>query len=196
MTPVYEIGCDVSNYTGKLSKEQVAGIITAGGKFLIAGTQEPLICQQQLAVARSAGLDIAAYVYLWFGYDIQAQVEDALRIISAYPDIRLWLDVEDEMNNVAQADIRVAVGKAIEVCQTAKQPYGIYTSRSKWHRLTGDWDGPDCPLWEAFYDGVDTFDYFQPYGAWREPALKQYAGDVEFGGVKVDMNVRQVGEEW
>lgn len=195
--PTYQVGVDVSNYTGVISAQAVRDLQAANCMFVIAGTQNPSITRSQLATAKLAGFDIAAYVYLYFGYDVRGQVEDALSQLVGFSEARLWLDVEDQDNNLSQEQVTEKVVEAVDTCTAERRHWGIYTSRSKWNVLIG---GNDImrsgPLWDAFYDGVDTFDYFKPYGPWQEPSIKQYAGDARVGELLVDLNVRQKEGVW
>ena len=42
--------------------------------------------------------------------------------------------------------------------------------------------GSDCPLWFACWDKKTSFDSFQPFGGWKEPAMKQIEGDTTVCG--------------
>jgi len=66
---------------------------------------------------------------------------------------------------------------------------GVYTSRSQWGPIMGDWNGgSSAPLWYAHYDGVPNFSDFVPFGGWSHPNIKQYQGTTSMCGAGVDLN--------
>ena len=66
---------------------------------------------------------------------------------------------------------------------------GVYTSRSQWEPIMGDWNGGSSfPLWYAHYDNNPSFSDFSPFGGWNQPAIKQYVGDAVVCGAGVDKN--------
>lgn len=104
---------------------------------------------------------------------------------------RMWLDVEDE-NPSKYYDVDPAVNQAFikEMTETAKKiqvPVGIYTTKTYWSQImanTEDYSTTDklgryeYPLWYPRYDGVDSLDFFEPFGGWASVLIKQTGGDV------------------
>ena len=192
MTSAYVgLGVDVSNYTGEIAPEQIACLVSNGIGYLIAGTQVPETTRQQLTAARDGGLTIGAYLYLYFDDPVfKARVQRGIEIALEF-DCMLWLDVEDEEHTLSHIDVIAKLRVAQMACEDVGVSVGIYTSRSKWTKLTGNSDQFQAlPLWDANYDVPKEFDaYFQPYGGWVRPMIHQFKGsNRDYCGVLTDIN--------
>jgi len=71
---------------------------------------------------------------------------------------------------------------------------GLYTSKSQWSPIVGNWaGGADWPLWYASYNGKTDFSDFSAFAGWTAPSLHQYAGDKSVCRVGCDQNVMLAG---
>jgi hypothetical protein len=109
---------------------------------------------------------------------------------------RMWLDIEDENpSKYYDPDTSVNLAYMQEVTEAAKKlhiPMGIYTTKTYWSQImnnTEAYSGTDrlgryeYPLWYPRYDGVNTMDFFAPFGGWESVLIKQTGGDVGYCGV-------------
>lgn len=188
-----ELGCDTSNYSGELTATHIEAFKAEGIRFLIAGTQKPVVCKQQLAVAKRAGLEIAAYAYLYFDQLFRSRMNTAIQIcLGNTPYLFLWLDVENEESGKNEPEIIALLHEVGEMCDRAGVAWGIYSSAPAWKALTGNCeDFKNVPLWNAQWTGRPDFEDFDAYGGWLKETMRQYLGDTTLAGVKVDMNVRR-----
>jgi hypothetical protein len=140
-------------------------------------------------------MSVAAYVYLYWRYDIAGQVREALRVVEGFPVERLWLDCEDATGGLSAEAIVEKIGEA--VAAGGDFPCGIYTGRWWWQPATGDSAAfKYLPLWHAEYtsgaDVLPSFEGFRPYGGWSRPVMWQFQGTTTPCGVGVDLNLRDV----
>jgi hypothetical protein len=167
-----------------------------GVTHLIAGTQRQSITRAQLDAAVAAGMTVDAYVYLYWGSSITAQVQYALETIQGYPVTRLWLDAENSAAGYTPSQILQKIQEGLDACGST--PCGIYTAKWWWDPATNYSTAfADVPLWYARYDlNPDFNDWYNGYsdfGGWVDPTGKQYQGSNYFCGVNVDKNVMHVG---
>jgi GH25 family lysozyme M1 (1,4-beta-N-acetylmuramidase) len=194
------LAIDISNYSGPVGAEQARGLVAAGVRRVIVGTQYPRppyppgVAHEQIPALLAAGLQVHAYVYLWLAADCGEQVREAVERLAPWrAEIGgLWLDVEDtSADHLAAADRLAAVARAVEAARTlaGSWPPGIYTARWYWQQAMADTPAlAALPLWVAQYDGRADL-VFTPFGGWRQAAMKQYAEDVTVAGVpKTDLN--------
>lgn len=75
---------------------------------------------------------------------------------------------------------------------------GIYTSRSDWYQITGNWAGAgaDCMLWYASVRGSGPagespadFSDFVPFGCWQFPTMKQFGQVESLCGLTVNRDI-------
>ena len=181
---------DVSNYSGVISADQILCMKEQGVNYLIALAQDLDICRQQLTIAREAGMRIAVYDFLYFEdptFDLRRQ--RAITIARELGGLEVWLDVEDEQHQVGPPTIVTLIKRAAKFCDDAELPWGIYTSRSKWQRLTtNNLEFKGKPLWDANYLPNPEMYVFFPYGGWLDYAIHQYQGTADMCGVTVDLN--------
>jgi hypothetical protein len=185
---------DVSNYSGPFGPEAVACWRRQGFDHIVCGTQRATVTLQQLEAALAGGMSIAAYVYLYWAYDIAAQVQAARETVAGYPIERLWLDCEDEAAGRGPDEIVRLIGQAVAAC--GETPHGIYTGRWWWVPHTGNSTAfARLPLWHAEYTAspglAPGFDDFRAYGGWTRPVMWQYQGTTWLCGVSVDLNLRE-----
>lgn len=109
----------------------------------------------------------------------------------AEPDM-YWYDVERFHWSTNIYANREFIADMIKEGKSLGIKAGIYTNYYNWEEIVGiEWTYPadqGMPLWYAHYDYYGDFKDFDPFGGWKEPAVKQYAGDVHSCGVSVDMN--------
>ncbi|MFA7248279.1 MAG: GH25 family lysozyme [Dehalococcoidia bacterium] len=189
------LAIDVSNFTGPIEGPQAAALRAAGVRRAVVGTQYPQppypagCAHLQIPALLEAGIEVEAYVYLWFGDDPARQVQDARDAIAPWRDRvrRLWIDVEDESAPLDQDTRAERLRVAIEACGT--MPAGIYTAAWYWRPFMGDTRAfSSLPLWAAQYDGGPDV-LVAPFGGWTSAAMKQYAADVSIAGLsRVDLD--------
>lgn len=189
------LAVDVSNFTGPIEAHQARALRAAGARRAVVGTQYPRppypagCAHLQIPALLDAGLEVEAYVYLWFAGDARQQVLDALDVIGPWRDRvgRLWIDVEDD-NAPLDAAARIdRVRAAVEAC--GAMATGIYTAAWYWRPYMDDSTAfAALPLWAAQYDGGADLGV-EPFGGWLRAAMKQYAADAALGGLsRVDLN--------
>lgn len=62
-----------------------------------------------------------------------------------------------------------------------------------WNKIMGGADQcnkfMNLPLWYAYYNNVQNFSDFRPFGGWTTPSIKQYKGTVTLCDVNgLDLN--------
>lgn len=189
------LAVDIANYAGYLEAATLESWKAAGVSRVIvrASTEDNtkvIIALQQMQTVLENKIELQVYlwIYLEAGMSIEQQVSEALKLYGDMPITYWWLDLEAE----ADKGIDVIPSIVEAVAAIGDRSVGIYTRRSWWIDNAYDSDAfKHLPLWDAHYTGRATFDDFVPYGGWTKPAMVQYAGDVPFGGVNVDLNVYQ-----
>lgn len=178
------LAVDMSHWGGTLTDDEAACLARYGYRRVIVNTSGGLTVQQA-ETARRHGLDVQAYVYLYWLGDIRHQVLRAVQTARDVADF-LWLDAEEDPGGMTPANVVFLLRDAVAACT---MPCGIYTRRSWWRAHTGDSrEFSRLPLWDAYYDGVPSFVYWTPYGGWARPAMKQYGGTQLVCGQSVDVN--------
>jgi len=161
---------------------------------------------------------IACYDYLYYEdptFDLRRQ--RAITIAKEFGGLEVWLDVEDEDHQIGPAAVVSLTKRAAKFCEDEGLRWGIYTSRSKWLKLTANsQEFKDKPLWDAYYlnrpkdeagnpiveaddigfsepymtsrSRICQLEYFTPYGGWESPTIKQAAGSTNLCGITVDLN--------
>ncbi len=175
----------MSNWAGRLRVDTISRWKAAAIEKVIvriSTERQDLIAitNQQIDSCAAEGLTIEGYLWLYFDPDDppEAQVARALNAINDPVVQRLWIDCEEDTSRVD--DVVDWIRQALFAC--GAMPTGIYTSAGWWNRWTDTSHELDAyPLWLAQWDGVQEL----PPGV----AMKQYAGDVQLGGVTVDLNV-------
>jgi len=145
--------------------------------------------------AAAAGLSVDAYHFPDTNGDPAQQITDDINnLVNAGATIgTLWLDIEGtQWQDCAtnQQFLQTMVNQA----QSMGVNVGIYTSSSQWTPIMcGAQILGNLPLWYAHYDGVASFDDFQPFGAWTSAGIKQFDGshgshNPTVCGVSVDLD--------
>ena len=187
---------DVSNYwlPSPVSDEEAVARMTKakelGYSHLMAGTQIPSVCYQQLTAGLSASMTVDAYVYLTPNYEYEVSMAEWA--VDELPISRLWLDAEADSLTLEQLKSAIRYAKSLGVTRL-----GIYTRRPWWEeRGNNEVIGKRIPLWTAHYDDTPllTPAYWRinGYGGWWKPYWKQYAQNQQIAGMNVDLNVGAV----
>lgn len=102
----------------------------------------------------------------------------------------VWLDIEGTQYwHSSQSENRDFFSGLLNQLVAKGQHVGVYTSRSQWEPIMGDWSGgASHPLWYAHYDGSASFSDFSSFGGWSHPSIKQYRGDASLCGAGIDEN--------
>lgn len=95
---------------------------------------------------------------------------------------RLWVDIEDDVPaKYYDADPEVNQAFIAEYVAELNQrsiAVGIYVNKNGWQNIMANVeDYAQYPLWYPKYDGIDSMDFFVPFGGWTECQIKQTAGD-------------------
>lgn len=190
---------DLSNYTqpfglAKLQEWKDAGV----GLCIIQAVSPPPgypsgRTRVHLQACATAGMPTDAYLYLWTGSDVEADMRAKLALLDGFEDQvgRLWLDCEDTTAASPQArqgTIRWALAVLDEWSSAHGKPIpGIYTGRWWWTAYVDDTtEFADRPLWASQYDGIADASVVDLFGGWQSCAIKQYAGSQPDG---TDLNV-------
>lgn len=93
----------------------------------------------------------------------------------------IWLAVEGTWHNDTNLNTQFLRDLIAELNNT-RVAYGIATSSSQWwniirHAAIFPADSSP-PLWYSQCDREKSFNGFQPFGSWKQPAMKQFARDV------------------
>lgn len=185
---------DISNWSGYISATQVQRWKVSGVKRVIVGTQKEPIMRQQMHQVYGEDVHLEAYVYLYDNYvSFADQVNEAIRRCEDFPVERLWLDCE--FATTAPPDVVVErIQRAIDACEVAGIPYGIYTGQWWWGPMTSDYTGfSHEPLWFANYITPPAgpnipVSLRAGFGGWLLGVMRQYRGTVDLDGVNVDYN--------
>lgn len=184
------LGVDFSQYGGALAPSTVECWKQSGVKFSVVQYSERM-GQHLDALTAAGGIDIEAYVYLYWGKDPWGQTPQT-RTRNALAKAgnrisRLWLDAEDSTHPYDEGQL----AECVEICNELGMATGIYTGRWWWVPQTGDSRAfMHLPLWHAEYT-APNFDAFQSYGGWQRPAIWQYQGTTQLCGHSVDLNQRE-----
>lgn len=191
MTTGY-LAIDMSSWGGRFTDEEAEAAKAAGVRLNIVNTWGEW-CRQQAEMTLAHALNLEAYTYLYFSLNPSARVQQGLDALYGFalPGI-YWLDAEDDPGGLSPSKVVAYFREAVAAVEAHGLQPGIYTRRSWWVPNTDDCqDFAHLPLWDARYDGVPSMDYFEDYGGWPRPLMKQYAGTSEVGGQSVDINYRE-----
>ena len=178
---------DFSSYTRIPNAADIANLKGLNVQRAIIGTRgnrRNFIAQAAACLA--GGLEVQAYIYVYWNEPAVVQTMNALALIRQVPQITMvWVDVEaDERNEVINNPRDL-----IDTMLATLHPYqtGIYTSISMWGDIMQDSHAyAHLPLWDANYGSENAA--FHAYGGWLQRAMHQYAGSVDVGGLNVDLN--------
>ncbi|XP_065895312.1 probable GH family 25 lysozyme 2 [Dysidea avara] len=146
-----------------------------------------------IANAREAGfqyIDVYLFPCPKCSKSASEQVSEMVDALSGESYGQIWLDIEGSVywhssnadNQKFFEDLLSAAGR--------HKPTGVYASEYQWSSIMGlnYTGGYSHQLWYAHYDDDPSFSDFSPFGGWRRPSMKQYAGDKTQCGVGVDLN--------
>jgi hypothetical protein len=186
---------DVSHWEGPLSQREMDCFWASGVRHVVAGTQVEEVTRQQLAMAVARGMTVDAYVYLYLGGDVAAQVDLAFDRASGFPIQRMWLDVEEAPRGVGPTALADRVQAALDRCRAhGGASCGIYTGPGFWKSFMADTPRfAEVPLWYARYNRERTLSRWpaERFGGWSSPVAKQWAEEA-LCGVGVDKDTMQV----
>jgi GH25 family lysozyme M1 (1,4-beta-N-acetylmuramidase) len=185
------LALDISNWGGELGANTVFQWKAYCVKRVVVGVSHHVaLARQQLAVInKGGGLEIEAYIYMYWGQDPAVQVEYARQACDGLPVRRLWVDFEhDEAPKDDPAKVKAWIYRCLDAASALGLPLGIYSAWWWWAVWTDNTsDFADYPLWVAAYDGTANTD-FPHFGGWTVCAMKQYAGTTDFCGYSADLN--------
>lgn len=185
-------GVDFSEWGGPLAAETVVAWKGLGIRFAIVQYSRRMT-QHLEVLAQVGGLDVEAYVYLYWvqdqwGQTPQQRTRNALNLLQGSSVRRLWLDCEDSEQPFDEAQL----WECVTICNQAGIQPGIYTGRWWWvPRASNSQLFAELPLWHAEYVDVPDFDSFVPYGGWTRPTIWQYQGTTTLAGHSVDLIVME-----
>lgn len=196
-------GVDVSNHQNGIFQATFEAMKAEGVEVVICGTDgtpaAPLTYPAQVRNARAAGLEVEAYVYLYFGegsavFDVAGRTNEKLDLIDSVGGVRrVWLDCEDTKNALGPAMILGLIDAARLAVEARGYEVGIYTGGWWWVPRTGNSVRfAHLPLWVAQYDRIADVDQVALFGGWPRAFRKQYADDGTAGGLSpIDLNVER-----
>lgn len=177
---------DVSNFDVPFTTDTVGCFIAAGKESLIIGCQRPVIATQQIDTARAVGLPIiGVYAYLYWGYDVGSEVQNAIDVAKAKGQSRVWLDCENggELPGVGVDTRHPQLAQAVAQVRAAGLEPGIYTGKYFWQDSMGNsTEFASLPLWHASYWNDRHLEETVNYGGWTKVAIHQYASTPELCG--------------
>lgn len=192
------LGVDFSQYGGALAASTVQCWKGKGVNHAVVQYSERM-SQHLEVLTQSGGLELEAYVYLYWGLSPWSQTpRDRVRAALAIARgriSRLWLDAEDTTHPYQESQL----AECVAACDAAGMPCGIYTGRWWWVPRTGDSRTfSHLPLWHAEYLGEaptpdlsrlpQDFSAFRPYGGWSAPAIWQWWNTTSLCAHSVDLN--------
>lgn len=189
---------DVSNFWfpgpvgDDVATDALASAKALGYTRIIAGTQVPSVCWQQLSIAYTLGFALEAYVQFSADKDVTQQFSDARNAVDTLPIRILWIAAEWPDNPAGYASLYKEAHAAARAHGFVKR--GVYTNWDNWNRLMANTvEYRSLPLWYANYDNVPYYDAplwrVQGFGGWWKPAMKQHTANVPLGNLQnVDLN--------
>lgn len=121
------------------------------------------------------------------------QIQEVLQTLSAAGAKfgYYWIDVEQGAgwSTTNFAENAQFLTELIQAAQAAGLTVGIYTSPYEWSQVINNDEFTAFALWYAAYDNQTSFNDFSEFGyfgGWTQPVMKQYAGNVDSGGVCFD----------
>lgn len=180
-----DIAVDFSSFTDIPSPDQVECWRNQGVTRAIIGTRgNRRNFAAQAQACKDGGLEVEAYIYLYWNEPGTTQARNALDIINGMAS-RIWVDVEFDDNNPWPGSL--GVQNVLYACfSELPADTGLYTSRSMWAQAQVQGYG-DRALWDANYGSPPR--PWVPYGDWTSRELVQYAGSVSLCGLNVDLNI-------
>lgn len=198
------LGVDISNYSGPANAGSLAAWKAGGVGTVAVQAVSPAYpyppgqTRQQCQAVLDAGLQLDAYVYLFFSESMQ-ELMYRLGLLDGFPIRRLWLDVEDTTGGFRPTHRASIVMQALGTCDaypTRLATTGIYTGAWFWGPyMGGTTQFANRPLWASQYDGVADPAQVTLFGGWSHAAVKQYQGTSALDGQpNVDLDVYSLSE--
>jgi len=199
-TAVY--GVDISQLastsTFSCFKSNGLGTFTIPRGYRSSGSVDPNICAN-LQNAQSAGIaHREAYMFpcptctASASSQMSSLVSTLKGCSAAWNSGRVWLDIEGSQYWTTSTSSNQAWYKSlVDSCTTYGIRCGVYSSAVQWSAIFGSTSfsyGSNLPLWYAHYDNNPSFSDFSPFGGWKTPYAKQYAGDATVCSFGVDKN--------
>jgi hypothetical protein len=186
---------DLSSWGGELTDAEAEAFKDYGIRLVVVNTWGQWT-RQQAEMAVKHGLALEAYTYHYLSLDPTTRTEQGIAKMAGFPVARYWQDYEDEIEGYSTREVVAHIRQAIAACDHLGVAAGIYTRRGWWEPNTdGCTEFSHLPLWDAFYDGVPSMDYFRKYSGWEKPLMKQYTGTESVGGQTLDLSWREDQEE-
>lgn len=196
------VAIDISQWSGEVSVEDFQRAKAAGCSRVIVALNNLTLAKRQIDNAKAAGLQVQAYIYLYFQQDPASRVSEALNALSGTGVRDVWLDCEDETFSFASRFCINKLGYCADLVWKRGFNPGVYTASWWWKKhidSTPDSELStqqveylakiyDLPLWDARWDNDPDIDPAN-YGAWTQPpVMSQYRGDTDFMGIWCDIN--------
>lgn len=183
----------VSDYE---ARQLMGAVKDLGFKRVIAGTQVPSVCYQQLDAASNVGLEIAAYIQMDWSKSVSEQLYNAQYAIDTLRIKDLAITVETPVLSVAGMHFEPKqLTQAFSMARKLGfKNLSIYTNFDNWNRLMHNSEAfRSYPLWYAHYDDLANVNSARAwrvdgFGGWWQPAMKQYAQNVDVAGINADLN--------
>lgn len=166
---------------------------------IIAGTQIPSVCAQQVNAAVAVGMWADVYHYLKFDVLASRQAEAILDAVDGIADrINIvWLDFEAAPPaSMSTENMRLWISILVDILRASGLRLGIYTRKLWWELCTGDTEALSnlLLLWPTEYDLSPPFNQAwwdaHGFGGWAAPTWVQFAADANIAGMNVDINER------
>src|ERR1035437_2974281 len=168
---------DCANYQWPLTPELCAAWYASGVRYAIVGCQNPDIARLQIPMLRAAGIEvISTYAYLYFGYQVDHEIQNAIDVAIEFSIPLVALDCENggELPGVS-ADIRISqIREGVGMVEVTLTPW-IYTGDPFWtSSVNNTTEFSHLALWHAayWYDLHKVEDV--NYGGWTKAAVHQY----------------------
>lgn len=190
---------DVSQYSGEISALQFLGAKDKGVSRVIVALNSMELARRQMRNAHAAGLEVEAYIYVYFAQDPAGRVRSCLEAIKDLPYVaRVWVDCEDEKHSLAAKYLGPKIAACLTAVATAGYKTGVYTGAWWWkkHMQTDPNWGSNFrhhALWDAYWDkdaDIDT----PGYGGWTKAEMSQHTNDTTFAGIWCDINSYDDGQ--
>lgn len=195
-----EYGFDIST---TVSSSSASCFVSSGMSFVVPRAYKSSCSVDTQACtsiinAKNAGIK-RADVYLFpsptCSKSADAQMKELLNYMNGCKSEwsgRVWLDIEGTQYWLGSTDKnRAWYQDLVAACDDNGVTCGVYASSSQWSAIFGSTSycyGSELPLWYAHYDNNPSFSDYKEFGCWKNPHVKQYAGDVSSCSMGVDKN--------
>ena len=153
-----------------------------------------------ITAAHAAGIsDVDGYLFPDVSKPAAPQVAATLAGLKAAGASigRLWLDIEPYKWPASTATNQAFIKELVDATLGSGTKAGVYSNWNSWATIAGtSWNYPatmGLPIWYPHYDNSPSFSDFKPFGGWKTPLIKQYAGDKTACGLGLDYNYKAGG---